>query len=78
MAKIEVEERVADALRAQARARDLPLEIFLERISEIATPIAMTPEVSPEEQDRLIVDASGESPALNATFSRSDIYSDHD
>jgi hypothetical protein len=78
MALIEIEERIAQALRAQADVREMTLEAFLQRIAETATPINSTPEFALADFDKSVDEASSEWPVLPPAFSRSDIYSDHD
>jgi len=78
MAVIEIEDKLAKALRAQAAVRDMTLETFLKRIAEMATPIHPATEFLPEEFDRSIAELSSESPVLPGDFSRADLYADHD
>lgn len=78
MALIELEERTAAVLRAQAELRDMTLEVFLSRIAEAATPVSSAPPLSVAEMDRSLDELLAESPVLPAAFSRSDIYNDHD
>jgi hypothetical protein len=56
MAVIEIEDKLAKALRAQAAVSDMTLETFLKRIAEIATPIHPAAEFLPDEFDRSIAD----------------------
>lgn len=78
MSVIELDERVAAKLRAHAAARQLTLETFLQRIAETsALPIPATP-LAADDWNRTIEEASGDFPVLPASFSRADIYSDHD
>ena len=78
MAVIEIEERTAAALRAQAKARDLSLDAFLRRIAETAAPINSTPMLALSDIERSIDELATESLVLPASFSRADIYADHD
>ena len=78
MALIEIDERIAAALMAQATVRDMTLQSFLERISETASPLNALPELALADVERSIDEASSELPLLPDSFSRSDIYSDHD
>ena len=78
MAVIKIGERTAVALRAQADARELSLEAFLQRIAEASSPVNPTPVLPLAEFERAIDDAATESPVLPSSFSRADIYVDHD
>ena len=78
MAVIEIEERTAAALRAQADARDLSLEAFLRRIAEAATPINSMPTLPLAEFEKTVDELATESAVLPSSFSRADIYTGHD
>ena len=78
MAVIEIEERTAAALRAQADARELSLEAFLQRIAEATSPINRTLTLPLAEFDKTIDELATESIVLPSNFSRADIYADHD
>lgn len=78
MALIELEEKTAAALRVQAELRDLSLETFLDRIAAAATPVYAARPLSVAEMDRSMDELIAESPVLPPTFTRADIYSDHD
>jgi hypothetical protein len=78
MASIEVDERVAALLRAQAEARQLPLSDFLQKLAVSTGSINTNRPMSDDEWGSAIDEGSGEFPVLPATFSRADIYSDHD
>ena len=78
MAVIEIEERIAAALRAQATVRDLSLNAFLQRIAETASPLNSTPTLALADFDRSIDELVTESPVLPGLFSRADVYADHD
>jgi hypothetical protein len=75
---IEVDEKVAAMLRAQAAARQLPLSEFLQRLALSNAPLNQEPALTEDEWSGLIEQASSESPLLPNDFSRRDIYSDHD
>jgi hypothetical protein len=77
-ATIEVDERIAAALRAQAEARHLPLTTFLQRIAEISLPAVPPSPNTEEEWIRMFDDVSADSPNPGSNFSRADIYFDHD
>ena len=78
MTSIELEEQTAEALRAQARARDLPLDSYLKQIATAATPLNATSTVPADDFDRLLDALAGDHPPLPAAFSRADIYNEHD
>lgn len=78
MTSIELEDDTAGALRAQAKARDLPLETFLKQLAESSTPLNKASLVSIAELDTLIDTVAGNYPPLPASFSRADIYEHHD
>ena len=77
-AVIEVDERVATALRAQAEARQLPLTVFLQQIADAGALVNLTSPFSEEEWNQALDEVSGLHPVLPSNFSRADIYSDHD
>jgi hypothetical protein len=78
MALIEVDERIAAALKAQADARSLPVSKLLEEIVECKNSVAEPEQLSKEEWIRIFEDAAEDLPVLPADFSRDDIYSDRD
>lgn len=75
---IEVEKKVAEMLRAQAEARELPLSEFLQRLALSNLPLNSPPPLTAEEWSRIIDEVSSDSPKLPHDFSRRDIYTDHD
>jgi hypothetical protein len=77
MALIELEDRTAAALLAQAQARKLPLETFLRQLAEGVMPLQGARPKTAHEFDTLIDEESATSPIL-PPLSRTDIYSDHD
>jgi hypothetical protein len=78
MISIELEDQTAEALRAQARARNLPLNSYLKQIANAATPLNPSAGVPAEDFDLLLDSLAGNHPPLPAAFSRADIYIDHD
>ena len=78
MVLIEIEERIAAALRAQADVRDISLQAFLQRIVETASPFNSPPALPLEDFERSIEELATESPVLPNDFSRADIYTDQD
>jgi hypothetical protein len=76
-AMIEVDEKVAAALQAQADLRRLSLPEFLRQIAAVNRP--NQPEnLTEQEIERMINEVSDDLPSLPANFSREDIYFDHD
>ena len=75
---IQVDKKVAEMLRAQAEARQLPLSEFLQRLALSNLPLNSPPPLSEGEWNRIIDEASSDSPRLPHDFSRKDIYFDHD
>ncbi len=78
MTSIELEDHTAQALRAQAKARNLPLDTFLKQIAEASAPLNVASGMSVGDLDRLLDSEAGHYPSLPNLFSRADIYSDHD
>ena len=78
MTSIELEDRTAQALRAQAKARNLPLDEFLKQIAEATAPLNAAPRLHVADLDSLIEAEAGSYPSLPASFSRADIYDQHD
>jgi len=78
MTSIELEDQTVQALRAQAKARNLPLDIFLKQIVEASTPLNTALGAPLADIDRLVESEAGNYPSLPRSFSRADIYDDHD
>jgi len=78
MTSIELEEHTAQALRAQAKARNLTLGVFLKHIAEASAPLNAESGMLVADLDRLIDAEAGHYPSLPAAFSRADIYDRHD
>jgi hypothetical protein len=78
MTVIELEDQTAQTLRAQAKARNLPLDTFLKHLAEASTPLNAPSGIPVADFDRLIDSEAGNYPSLPASFSRTDIYDDHD
>jgi hypothetical protein len=78
MVQIQLEDKVAAALADQARARGLSMEEYL---AEVATreSAAILRRVSGDEAVELITAEAGPgNPSYKGTYSREDIYLDHD
>ncbi len=77
MASIQVSDSVAAALSAQAQARGLSLQQYLELLSESQAALN-EPRITADELERLLDEEATAGPAYEGTYSRADIYADHD
>jgi len=77
MINVQLSETVAAALSAQAAAQGLTLEAYLENVL-LSAPSRPTPRLSPEELDRLLDEQASAGPSPSGSFSRAELYSDHD
>lgn len=77
MASIQIPDSVAAVLLAQAQARGLSLDQYLELLAESQT-LLNEPRISADELERLLDAESTAGPAYDGTYSRADIYADHD
>jgi hypothetical protein len=77
-ATIEIEEKVAELLRAQAESRSLPLSQYLSEIAFSNGSLKSAESLSAEEFERLLDENATPGPVLPEDFSRKDIYNDHD
>ena len=75
---IEIEDRIASALRAQANVRDLWQDACLQRIAETGTPLNPTPAGVLADIERTLDELFTESPVLPDSFSRAEIHAEHD
>jgi hypothetical protein len=78
---IEIDERTAQALEAQAKARGLPLDVYLSVLAGGKDADLEWRQPSLEELNRALDELSADAidaPSLPADFSRADIYHDHD
>jgi hypothetical protein len=79
MATIELPESTAIQLTAEAEAEGLTLVAFLQKFAESRSPInGNLPKITVEELDRLLDAEASEDSAYKGTYSRADIYLDHD
>jgi hypothetical protein len=76
MVSIQLQDSVAAALAAQAQAEGLSLEAYLEQLAAAGTP-AVVARLTGEELMRLLDEASIAGPTPNCTYTRADIYFDH-
>lgn len=77
MVNLSLDDSIAAALRAKATAEGLTVEAYLAAIALAGTPKPAS-EMSEEEFDRFLDDEASSGPSPSGTFSRADIYSDHD
>lgn len=79
MATIELQESLFTRLAGQAKAEGLSLEAFLEKLSESRSFVnGKLPRLTGEELDRLLDAEASEDSKYQGTYSRADIYLDHD
>ena len=74
MVSIQLEESVAAQLMDQASAQGLSLEAYLGSLAGHKT----LPRLTGEELERLIEEASVAGPSPSCSYTRADIYLDHD
>lgn len=77
MVNVQLNDDAAAALSAQANAQGLTLQAYLEKLAASKATRKTAP-LSVEELDRLLDQESTSGPSPSGTFSRADIYSDHD
>jgi len=78
MATIELPESTANRLNAQAEAEGLSLDAFLQILADSRSPInGNLPKITGEELDSLLDAEASEDSAYKGTYSRADIYLDH-
>lgn len=75
MTNVELSDAIAAKLSAKAAAAGLTLEAYIERLLATASP---APRLTVEELDRLLDEEATSSPSPSGTFSRAELYSDHD
>jgi hypothetical protein len=79
MATIELPESTANLLAERAKAEGLSLNAFLEVIAAQRAPKDGTlPKLTAEELDRLLDEEANTDSSYQGTYSRTDIYLDHD
>jgi len=77
MVNIQLDDSVAAILIGHAQAQGLSLEAYLEQLATSATQTT-SPRMSGQEFLRLLDEASVAGPVAQCTYSRADIYLDHD
>jgi hypothetical protein len=79
MATIELQESVVSRLSALASAEGLTLEAYLAKLSESAAlGQGALPPLTVEELDRFLDEEANSNSTYQGTYSRADIYLDHD
>lgn len=77
MVNLSLDDRVASALEARASAQGLSVQAYLETIALAETRPAVPP-ITPDELDRLLDQEAATGPSPSGTFSRTELYGDHD
>ena len=77
MKNVQLRETVAAALSAQAAAQGLTLEAYLESVL-LSAPSRPAPHISLDELDRMLDEEASDGPSPSGSFSRAELYSDHD
>lgn len=77
MVNVQLDDAVAAALSAKAAAQGLTLQAYLESLAVSNAPRS-TARISPDELDRLLDEQAIHGPSPTGTFSRAELYSDHD
>jgi hypothetical protein len=77
MVNLSLDDNIASALRAKAAAEGLTIEAYIAAIA-LADVQQSLPEMSEEEFDRFLDEETTSGPSPSGTFSRTELYSDHD
>jgi hypothetical protein len=77
MVNIQLNDAVAAALSAKAAARGMTVEAYLENLLLSGSP-RQAPRLSLEELDRLLDEEATIGPSPSGSFSRAELYIDHD
>lgn len=77
MVNVPLDDRIASALEARASAQGLSLQAYLETIALAQTRPAVHT-ITPDELDRLLDQEASTGPSPRGTFSRGELYGDHD
>ena len=77
MTNLQLSDSVAAALAAQAAAHGLTVEAYLEK-TLLQRPAQSAPRISVEELERLLDEEASRGPSPTGTFSRAELYRDHD
>lgn len=77
MVNVPLDDRIASALEAKALAQGLSVQAYLEMVALPETRQTVHT-ITPDELDRLIDQEASTGQSPTGTFSRSELYSDHD
>lgn len=77
MVNVPLDDRIAFALEARASAHGLSVQAYLETIALAETRQAVQT-ITPDELDRLLDQEASTGPSPTGTFSRAELYGDHD
>jgi hypothetical protein len=72
-----LDDRVVAALSAKAAARGLTIDAYLEAIA-LSGPTRSATHISPDDLDRLLDEEATVGPSPAGTFTRAELYRDHD
>lgn len=79
MATIQVQESVLAQLAAQAASKGVSLEVYLEQLAGLQSPgNGKLPRLTGEELERLLEAEASSDSTYTGTYTRADIYLDHD
>lgn len=78
MVNVPLDDKLAAALNAKASAQGLTVQEYLQTLLLLPTPARPTAPVSPDELDQLLDEEALLGPSPVGSFSRAEIYSDHD
>ncbi len=77
MATIELQQALVQQLEALARGEGVTLEVYLERLAQLRGRKTRS-KLSAEEFDKLLDAEVASGPTYQGTYSRADIYGEHD
>jgi hypothetical protein len=77
MVNVPLDDRIASALEARASAQGLSVQAYLEMIALVGTRQAVHT-ITADELDRLLDQEASTGPSPKGTFSRAELYGDHD
>lgn len=77
MVNVSLDDRIASALEARAAASGLSVQAYLELIV-LTQACQAVHNITPDELDRLLDQEASTGPSPAGTFSRADLYGDHD
>jgi hypothetical protein len=77
MATIELTQALVERLEALARAEGVTLEVYLERLAQLRG-LATRSKLSAEEFDKLLDAEASTGTTYQGTYSRAEIYREHD